>query len=1048
MADGPLAPYDLSHGGPPFTRCPSCKVDWKPTIWLLLDLEHRPDLRAAVDDDSLGRFRCEHCGTPNSVNSPLLVIRAYAPRLIFVPSPGTTSLEDHNQLVHALGMLRIGLSDLWDDALFSEVNVVPRPMLRSALTLEPTYTDRELLISLASADTGWKQQYLLGCHAEVYRPGVAAALEEQIEAARTRRDLRAAITLGKQRGLLENCRRAGMAEVQKLLPTLQVYDVTGDLAMILLDMAQAIRDKRRGDAVDAMVRVSRSLDKSDNPLLWTEVEMLIAEYSAKHKATSDSATQAYEAVAAAGFRFGPWLALSAEAKFRLAEGKTSRSGEAARKSVVQHLEASIADFGALGDDGRRAQAYDTLGYFHYSHRVADRSTDVLKAIECFEAAAACIDKEGFPDNWAAMQFNVGNAYLELETGNPIASLALAVHFLEVAASVQKELGNDERLRHTLQRLELARVKQLQASMAADPRAVGLHQALHAVNARDWTAALKAYRSVIKQTERMLAEQYTEEKRREVFSDFGTAYAAAAYVCFRLGRFEEGLALVEAGRSRVLTEEVEAFDVDTTRLEPALQEKLEKSRDAVRLFRATKMIATGPEHENSRDEVSHKLNRSAWTALKAVMNKVRKNAPEAMPAVIGERQLLDVCPRSGALVLPVFSVAGCCVLVVPHGSSSLARDNILWIDDFNDNDLIKMSVDWNKSQSLDDRAQRREAIPLLCERLWVRFCSHIAEKLTAFNIAPGASVVILPQGGLGLLPISAASATPHSGGSLLDVYAVSYAPSLYLLSLMQRRAADSVRADDSFVGIIDPLNDLVFGRAEGTSIATLFAEDKVALLVGERASEIRVRPAVVGKKYVHLSCHAYFTSEGGNFAGLYLAHDVVTSSRESLLAAAEHRPELDFFLGGQRWIVAELDLAACRLVTMSACESGKSDISRPDEFLGLPAALIRAGAAAVIGTMWRVDDIASMLLVHKLYEAIVVERLGPASALRQAQRWLRDATNETLVAIYTAMDGGDSPPLPRQRLQRELRRHALGSSKDRPFSHPYYWASFVVFGSER
>jgi len=114
---------------------------------------------------------------------------------------------------------------------------------------------------------------------------------------------------------------------------------------------------------------------------------------------------------------------------------------------------------------------------------------------------------------------------------------------------------------------------------------------------------------------------------------------------------------------------------------------------------------------------------------------------------------------------------------------------------------------------------------------------------------------------------------------------------------------------------------------------------------------------------------------------------------------------------------------------------------------LPAAFLRAGAAALIGTLWRVDDVAAMLLTRKLYQGLVNDRLSPARALRNAQRWLRDATNYSLARYYDEMcDEGDAF-LARQRLERELRRHALGAPKDRPYAHPYFWAAFIVYGCE-
>jgi CHAT domain len=58
----------------------------------------------------------------------------------------------------------------------------------------------------------------------------------------------------------------------------------------------------------------------------------------------------------------------------------------------------------------------------------------------------------------------------------------------------------------------------------------------------------------------------------------------------------------------------------------------------------------------------------------------------------------------------------------------------------------------------------------------------------------------------------------------------------------------------------------------------------------------------------------------------------------------------------------------RLVVLSACETGLYDTSNnPDDFVGLPATFMQLGAAGVIATLWQVDDLATALLMAKVYE---------------------------------------------------------------------------------
>ena len=90
-----------------------------------------------------------------------------------------------------------------------------------------------------------------------------------------------------------------------------------------------------------------------------------------------------------------------------------------------------------------------------------------------------------------------------------------------------------------------------------------------------------------------------------------------------------------------------------------------------------------------------------------------------------------------------------------------------------------------------------------------------------------------------------------------------------------------------------------------------------------------------------------------------------------------------------WIRGFVDLRRCRLVVMSACDSGVTDFLRdPSESVGLPVALVEAGAAAVIGTLWSVADSHAADLVTRFYELHLGDGLTPTQALRSAQRELR------------------------------------------------------------
>jgi CHAT domain-containing protein len=1020
---------------------------------MVVDAERRPDLLAEIEAGNLFDLRCIACAETITVNAPLLLVRSRAPRILFSPSPGTQRLDDHNQLVHGIALLGEGVGRAWRDDLLEELAVVPRFLLPAAVAAgtgtAPATAD--LLEAFAQAQTRWKQQYMLAAYPGVYGAQADALLESQIAAAREKGDAEEIAALRSRRGLLANCRSAGAGTIKNLLPSSRVYAPTNRLNRVLLEASQALRAGAHGAALAVLRMAAGLLNQRDNPLLWAEIQALLAQSTAQAcPEDSRALLKALEPIAAASFSCGPWLALWAGCRVELA---AAAAAAAASKSpaddaaAIGHYEAAIAALAALEDPYALVRAYDALGFLHYQRLEGDRATHLEAALRCYEAAARYLERGDDPTSWSAMQFNIGDAYLQLERGDQPANLDQAVAHLERAAVVQSKLEDKARFQETVARLREAYEAQRLVKQSADPRFPDLAQALAAMEDHDWEGALKAYSAAITKTEQMLASTYRLETRREVLSDFGTAYSAAAYCCLRLGRFGEAVTLIEAGRARMASEEIEAFDIFEDCLPAPLLEELDEVRRHMRQVRTTKFMANKSDTSPRVEDVAETMNRNAWSAWLAVLEKIKAEAPQALRAPMSGDELLAIVPEGGALILPVFSIAGCCVLVAPHGRDAIEPDDLLWIDDFTDNDLMSLLLSWSAAQNSDDRAERRRAVSALCERLWIVLAGHLVRRLERLGLAAGAPVMLLPQGGLGMLALHAAAPKANTAGGFLDRYALSYAPSAYLVSVMQRRLSERPAQADCFLGVVDPLGDLAYGRAEGGLVASLFEADLSLLLTGADASGSRLRDAVKDRTHVHFSCHAYYTTDGGNYAGIMLATDPITTSNEAVMASFEGRSALtDYFIAGERWIVSQLDLTHCRLVTLSACDSGRVDVQYPDEFFGLPAALLRAGAAAVISTLWRIDDAAAMVLSRRIYDGLITDRLAPARALRAAQTWLRDATNQTLYQFYSDLRDQAVAAMSTVQLERELRRHAFGAPNDRPYADPYFWAGFVVFGS--
>ena len=81
-----------------------------------------------------------------------------------------------------------------------------------------------------------------------------------------------------------------------------------------------------------------------------------------------------------------------------------------------------------------------------------------------------------------------------------------------------------------------------------------------------------------------------------------------------------------------------------------------------------------------------------------------------------------------------------------------------------------------------------------------------------------------------------------------------------------------------------------------------------------------------------------------------------------------------------------------MAILSACETGIPGFKLLDEVISLPSGYMQAGVPGVIGSLWSVSDISTMMLMTRFYDLWRREGLLLPEAFRQAQIWLRDTTN--------------------------------------------------------
>jgi CHAT domain-containing protein len=181
----------------------------------------------------------------------------------------------------------------------------------------------------------------------------------------------------------------------------------------------------------------------------------------------------------------------------------------------------------------------------------------------------------------------------------------------------------------------------------------------------------------------------------------------------------------------------------------------------------------------------------------------------------------------------------------------------------------------------------------------------------------------------------------------------------------------------------------------------------------------------GNPVVHVASHFVF--------------DSVKPDNSFLLLGDGQKLSLKTFKSDPRLSFKEVDQ-----LTLSACDTAsgikKGDGQEVESFGSLAQA---RGAQSVMATLWSVYDESTGLLMKEFYRLRYQEKENKAEALKNAQ-----------LALMQGSLGGDVEKSGQSRgilhvlidTEQDVAKAASWEGKD--FSHPYYWAPFVLMGNWR
>ena len=261
---------------------------------------------------------------------------------------------------------------------------------------------------------------------------------------------------------------------------------------------------------------------------------------------------------------------------------------------------------------------------------------------------------------------------------------------------------------------------------------------------------------------------------------------------------------------------------------------------------------------------------------------------------------------------------------------------------------------------------------LLHQLYTLLIAPIVPAISTYT-----NLIIVPHGPLHYVPFHAL----YDGESyLIEKYQISHLPAAGLLGNPAdgaKKAAGTLVLGHSFNGSLPNTVEEARLVAELWNGKAHYEEKANTHAFFEEAENYRL---------IHLACHADFRADNPLFSGLSLENGWLTT--------------LDVF---------NLHLNAS-LVTLSACQTGRSVIGGGDELLGLMRAFLFAGVDSLLLTHWPVTDESTPRFMKNFYQSLK-DGQTKGAALRSAQK------------LFISSDGV------------------------KKYQHPYFWAPFYLVGQD-
>jgi CHAT domain-containing protein len=420
-----------------------------------------------------------------------------------------------------------------------------------------------------------------------------------------------------------------------------------------------------------------------------------------------------------------------------------------------------------------------------------------------------------------------------------------------------------------------------------------------------------------------------------------------------------------------------------------QERLKKSADAVQLEQLNAKLDAARLKYASFQDVFHAAH-PEWKTLTGQISALKSD------------DLNKLIPNQKTALLDyVVTKEWCHLFLLSNQSPSRSFDLKVYPISVKEEDLKRMV---NRFRQM--LASRHPDFAELSKELYDLLIKPAESQLRGIS-----TIGIVPDGVLWELPFQALQARENY--YLIEDSSIFFSPSLSVLKQLDGRRgagdrqisllafANPLAEADSSIGLQETRNGerlvaLPDAETEVRSLTQFFAANRSNVFIGANADEKTFKSQAPTHSIIHCATHGVLDNNHPLYSYLLLSNADGDGVNDGLLEARE---------------IMNLELNA-DLVVLSACETARGRVGAGEGMIGMSWAFFAAGCRATVVSQWKVNSASTAEWMTGFYQA------------------LRQTNDGKKIAKADA-----------------LRLAMLKTMKDRRYGHPFYWAGFILIGSD-